>query len=147
MSTGAAEAGVCQGAVWAWKNQERVSLGLTTFLPTMGSHPGPPLHLGSHEDNDRRTGPCPPPLNSGKRLGQHRGLSDKDLPAGTAHPPSLVGTCGKMCGRDSIRMAMPDRQHKAQSPNNSLAKQTVRHIHLFFLPFLFLDRVSLHTPG
>lgn len=106
VSAGAAEAGVWQGAVWAWKNQERVSLGLTAFLPTMGSHPGPPFHLGSHGDNDRRTGRRPPPLNSGKRLGRHRGLSGKGLPAGTAHPPSLAGTCGKTCGRN---MATPDR--------------------------------------
>lgn len=103
MSTGPADAGVWLGAVWAWKNQERVSLGLTTFSPTTGSRPDTPLHLGSHGDNDRRIGRCPPPLNSGKRLGQHKGLSGKGLPAGTAHPPSLAGTCGKMCGRDGIK--------------------------------------------
>lgn len=103
MNTGPADAGVWLGAVWAWKNQERVSLGLTTFSPTKGSRPDTPLHLGSHGDNDRRIGRCPPPLNSGKRLGQHKGLSGKGLPAGTAHPPSLAGTCGKMCGRDGIK--------------------------------------------
>lgn len=38
MSTGAAEAGVWLGTVWAWKNQKRLSLGLTTFSPTTSSH-------------------------------------------------------------------------------------------------------------
>lgn len=43
MGTGAAEAGVWQGAVWAWTEPERVSLGLTTPLPAPGSLPDPPL--------------------------------------------------------------------------------------------------------
>lgn len=115
MSTGAAEAGIWLGAVWTWKNQERVSLGLTTSLPTMGFHPGPPLHLGSHGDNDRRTGRCPPPLNSGKRLGQHRGLSGKGLPVGIAHPPSLAGT-------------------DKQPPGRAAGRCTDLHLHMGFHP-------------
>lgn len=157
MSTRAAEAGVWQGAVWAWKNQERVSLGLTTSLPNSGSHPSPPLHLGSHGDSDRRIGQCLPPRNSGRRHGQHRGLSGKGLPAGTAHPPSLAGTCGKRCVVRTIQsMAIPNRQHKTQSSNTG-AKETVKHplslsvffkigLHYTLLASLGLTEIYLSLP-
>lgn len=43
MGTRAAQTGVRQGAVWAWKNRERVSLGLITPLLAWGSTPECPL--------------------------------------------------------------------------------------------------------
>lgn len=94
MGTGAAEAGVRQGAVRACRDQERVSLGRP--------HPCPPRaplqilpYLGTHEDSGRRSGRCLLPPSSGRHLGQHRGLNGRDLPTGTVHPPSLEGTCGQ----------------------------------------------------
>lgn len=94
MGTRAAEAGVRQGAVGTWRDQERVSLG--------SSHPCLPRaplqtipYLGSHGGTGRRSGRRLPPRNSGRRHGQRRGPNGRGPPAGTARPPIPAGTCGQ----------------------------------------------------
>jgi hypothetical protein len=55
MGTRTAEAGVRQGTVWAWKDQDRVSLGLTTPLAAESSPPDPtsPRKPRGHRQENR----------------------------------------------------------------------------------------------
>lgn len=122
MGTGTAEAGIRQGAVRAWGDRERVSLGR--------AHPRRPQaprlilpYLGTHGDSGRRTGQCPLPPSSGRHLGQHRGPNGRDLPTGTVHPPSLVGTCGQRQfngGRKAPDIEIHTRQANEQTAINTL---------------------------